>query len=707
MKNNQPVSNIEYVIRDGTFIISRTDLKGLITSCNSDFIEASGYSEEELIGQPHNIVRHPDMPEEAFADLWNTLKSGLPWHGLVKNRRKDGSYYWVLAEACPLLENGKCIGYVSVRTKPKLEDVRSAEELYRKFREKNKGNWEIYHGEVRKRPGPFKKFIPERLGVRLWFAFGILVAALLFDGAQGYAALKHANEQFSDVTGRRAILAIDIYKIRNLVADTRNQVMLGLQHDPAGKAASMHDHGLNKHLEAIDSDLSGYQAEIVKYGQGVHSEAGKKRFTELQVALENYTKNALLPARMALQNGNYDEAERLLLKKILPLMNEVQEKVDAQAAHELTGMQTAAKEISNESEQSTKLLLISILGSIFIIIIYSQRLIRSITETASNLHEVMSRAVSTGDLTLRSKEVKRKDEIAQISREFNQLMIFFSSSIYDVKKGASALLSAAEDLAKSADEVNKSSQAQSDSASSTAASVEEVAVSVGLVAEHAVDVGRQASVSAELTREGNRNANAMVSEIDNIELVMRKMEESVHGFIERANTITGMTQQVKDIAEQTNLLALNAAIEAARAGEQGRGFAVVADEVRKLAEKSAQSANEIERITHELDSQSELVSNTISQGVASIQTTQKNVQAVSDILMQAGDAVERATSGVADIVHAVKEQKEATESIANNIEGIAQMSEKNHSAVAGTREIIVNLEGLANQLQKSAERFKI
>jgi methyl-accepting chemotaxis protein len=286
-------------------------------------------------------------------------------------------------------------------------------------------------------------------------------------------------------------------------------------------------------------------------------------------------------------------------------------------------------------------------------------------------------------------------------------MINVGASIYDVKHGSIEMQTAAKMLAGSADEVNQSSQAQNESAASTAAAVEEVTVSIGMVADNAAEVGRQAKESADLTREGNRNADAMVAEINSIEQVMRQVEQSVHEFIERAHTITGMTQQVKDIADQTNLLALNAAIEAARAGEQGRGFAVVADEVRKLAEKSAQSANEIDRITRELDTQSGQVEKTIEQGVHSIQATQKNVQQVSSLMLQAGDAVERATTGVGDIVHAVQEQKVATDMIANHIEGIAQMAEKNYAAVANTRESIVMLEALSHQLRLSSERFKI
>ncbi len=707
MRNNQPVSNVEYQLPDGVFIVSRTDTRGIITFCNKDFITASGFSLEEIMGQPHNILRHPDMPVEAFADLWATLKGGEPWHGLVKNRRKDGSYYWVVADASPIMENGQCVGYVSVRTKPARAAVEAAEALYRKFREGRQGNLEIHKGQARKPRRWWTRFIPERLGPRLWLAFGVLLTALVFDGGQGYLALKHADEAFADVATRRVPLAVDVYKISEHASNTRTQILLALQHDPEGRVAAMHDHGISRHLEAIDRNLGDVQDHLDDYSKGVRSEAGKQRLAALQTAIATYRDEAALPTRAALGDGRYEEAERLLLKKVNPLMDELTAKTQALAEHEYMSIQNASKQISEETEHSTLLLFISIIASMAIMLVYSQRLIRNVTRTARDLRDVMAQAVANGDLTLRAPATKGRDEIAEISKAFDQLMINVGASIYDVKHGSIEMQTAAKMLAGSADEVNQSSQAQNESAASTAAAVEEVTVSIGMVADNAAEVGRQAKESADLTREGNRNADAMVAEINSIEQVMRQVEQSVHEFIERAHTITGMTQQVKDIADQTNLLALNAAIEAARAGEQGRGFAVVADEVRKLAEKSAQSANEIDRITRELDTQSGQVEKTIEQGVHSIQATQKNVQQVSSLMLQAGDAVERATTGVGDIVHAVQEQKVATDMIANHIEGIAQMAEKNYAAVANTRESIVMLEALSHQLRLSSERFKI
>jgi methyl-accepting chemotaxis protein len=134
MRSNLPVTNVEVALRDDTLIVSKTDLKGQISYINKDFIAISGFSEAELLGQPHNMVRHPDMPLEAFEDLWRDLKEGRPWTGMVKNRCKNGDHYWVLATATPICENGRVIGYMSVRRKASTRQVDAADSAYRLFR---------------------------------------------------------------------------------------------------------------------------------------------------------------------------------------------------------------------------------------------------------------------------------------------------------------------------------------------------------------------------------------------------------------------------------------------------------------------------------------------------------------------------------------------------------------------------------------------
>lgn len=135
MRSNLPITQQEFVIPDGVTLVSTTDLTSRITYCNPAFIAVSGYSREELIGQPHNLVRHPDMPAEAFRDMWATLQSGSPWSALVKNRRKSGDHYWVLANATPIMQNGQATGYMSVRTKPTREQIEQAEALYTRMRD--------------------------------------------------------------------------------------------------------------------------------------------------------------------------------------------------------------------------------------------------------------------------------------------------------------------------------------------------------------------------------------------------------------------------------------------------------------------------------------------------------------------------------------------------------------------------------------------
>ncbi len=134
MRQNLPVTQNEYIYPDGMTLVSTTDLQSRITYCNPAFIEVSGYQREDLIGQPHNLIRHPDMPSEAFRDMWATIQSGKPWSAMVKNRRRNGDHYWVVANVTPIQADGQMTGYMSVRTKPTRDQVRAAEALYATMR---------------------------------------------------------------------------------------------------------------------------------------------------------------------------------------------------------------------------------------------------------------------------------------------------------------------------------------------------------------------------------------------------------------------------------------------------------------------------------------------------------------------------------------------------------------------------------------------
>ncbi len=147
MRKNLPITDVETKVRDDQYLISKTDMKGRIIYANPAFIEVSGFHRDELIGKAHNIIRHPDMPPEAFADLWKTLQAGKPWLGLVKNRRKDGGFYWVLANAYPVVEDGQVTCYASVRVKPTDEQVRAAEQFYADINAKRHTGYTVKEGQ--------------------------------------------------------------------------------------------------------------------------------------------------------------------------------------------------------------------------------------------------------------------------------------------------------------------------------------------------------------------------------------------------------------------------------------------------------------------------------------------------------------------------------------------------------------------------------
>ncbi|MDE2625182.1 MAG: methyl-accepting chemotaxis protein [Betaproteobacteria bacterium] len=333
-------------------------------------------------------------------------------------------------------------------------------------------------------------------------------------------------------------------------------------------------------------------------------------------------------------------------------------------------------------------------------------IIKRVIRPTQELQQTMHAMLSERDLTRRAP-VRSGDEIGQTAKAFNAFAEGFQRILGQLKGYSDRVSTSASALAQNAGRVETSTHKQSEEAAHASALVETMSQSIASVAENAQGVARLSQESRERALQGQQSLHEMMREIEQVESTVNDMAGSVADFVKSAQSITSMTQQVRDIAEQTNLLALNAAIEAARAGEQGRGFAVVADEVRKLAEKSAISAGQIDVVTQELSGKSEQVDRSVQSGLGSLQSSRTHMQAVADVLSQSTDAVNRVSQGVDDISTSVNQQKEASRDIARNLEQMAAMAEANSTTIKDTVQAVKEMEGLAASLRDAGDQFKV
>ena len=492
MKVNLPVTNTEHQLDVADSIISTTDIKGSITSVNKTFIEISGFSEEELLGKNHNLVRHPDVPPAAFTDLWDTLKVGDNWMGIVKNRCKNGDYYWVDAYVAPIYDGTKVIGYQSVRTKPDQDKVDRAESLYSKLSAGKipfllRYKWNYMHQMF------------TTLTLVLMSVLGGLVLAGALDLAAGMSAL------LAGLGGSYIASLVVTRSIRTLAARAR-----GIVDNPVMQMVY----------------------------EGRRDEVGQVR-----TALD------MLEAKL-----------RTMETRIL----------------DCSGHLIAAAE--NSSTTATK--------------------------TRADLKQ-------------------QENEIQQVATAMTEM----SSTVREVSNNASE---AANSAHQAAEEVDKGKT----------------------VVEQTIN-----------------SINQLSQEVENSTEVIHQLEQD-------SQNIGSVLEVINAVAEQTNLLALNAAIEAARAGEQGRGFAVVADEVRTLAGKTQQSTEEIRKMIDDLQSG-------VTRAVDAMSISRKKAHVGVEQVSEAGKSLDSIAQAVhvindmnAHIAVAANQQSTVTEEINQSICNITQLVEQ-------------------------------
>ena len=439
-------------------------------------------------------------------------------------------------------------------------------------------------------------------------------------------------------------------------------------------------------------------------GQLIVSEAGKKILADIDASQKQ--SRLLVDQVISLGLENKDaEATAVLLKEVRPAQSKGFNAIQAMEDYINTQNNQEIEESGRSYENAYKLMLVLSITSILLGIVISITVTRSITKPLDEAVAVANQ-LADGDLTAKIV-VNSKDETGMLLTAMQNMVSNLKEMINAVLSSTEQVSGTAVQLSASSGQVAEGSRQQAEAASSMAAAMEEMMVSIEHVSNNAQDARSSSSHSGELSEQGAEVIQNAVKEMVKIEGSVKESSQIIGALEQHSGEITAIVNVIKDIADQTNLLALNAAIEAARAGEQGRGFAVVADEVRKLAERTAKSTQEIagmiEKIQHGTRDAVASMENGVTQVSGGVALANQAGESITQIKAQ----VARVVQAVGDISDSLKEQSTAGNDIAKNVEKIAQMSEENSAAVQQTASAAQHLEQLASSLQSTIGRFKV
>lgn len=724
MRNNRPIINEEYSIPAGLTLVSKTNLQGTITEVNDSFEIASGFSKAELIGQPHNMVRHPDVPEAVFKDMWTTLKMGATWSQVVKNRRKSGRYYWVKANASPIFQEGKPVGYISFRTTISDAEKNATMQAYQDIAAGRKKiqYGKIYSGINWPELNLFSKLEPQwqNSAVALFFSvIPFIAVANLYSISPTLTAALSAlmliapfiyglSERKTQNSFRKSLRLVSANEPINMSC-TRPNHYVGQMINPIISTSIAVRHAIEDGLSQADEAaklqtainqvssnlmIADANLQIIYMNRNMtdfmnKEEALMKRF------IPNFNAKTLIGSNIDLFHKNPNQNRNLIEELTQPYLARIQldnahlevnvipifnragvrtatlaEWLDKTQDHQLLQEVNGAVESAKQGLLNKRIDLAGVTG-------LAKQLSQAMNEMLESIEKPINDAVgvgislSEGDLT-QHMEGQYMGRFAALKDSLNVAVDNLASMMIQTKTATRAVAEGANEIKNSSLDLNARTQNQAAALEETAASMEQMTATV----KHNADNARQAESATETA---TSQAESGVKVMDNAITSM----EQIHKSSQKINDIIGL---IDSIAFQTNLLALNAAVEAARAGEHGRGFAVVASEVRNLAGKSAEAAKEI-RV---------LIEDTVKKVSEGTNHVKGSGQALNDI----AGTIKNVNRIIEEIARSSNEQAEGVSQVNQAITAIDTAVQQNAALVeesTATAEGLGEMAGLMNQ----------
>lgn len=727
MRLNLPVTNDEYDVPSEQNLVSITDLHGTILDCNDAFEAASGFTKAEIIGQPHNLIRHPDVPPAVFKDLWQSLQKGIPWTQYVKNRRKNGGFYWVLARATPIYKDGKVSGYMSVRSRIENADKQAAAKAYNDIKN---GKATIQYGKVHYGFNLSQINLLSRLGA---VAQMVLISLLLFlvPAASQLLGLDLVNAGigyyvFAAIMSSLLILfGLKMDKTQQETIQELNQLAGGqplddsVEYSPLSFSGKIKNGIIAANLAFLYSrEESAYQLDkarqlqlaLDKVGSFVMMTDTSYRVTYLNNCLYDFIKNNEPRIKTDLPDF---ELNKLKGRKIYKVLSS-HEDLSASALDKVTTSKVLDAEIAgyhfrvsitpvyNRAGVKVSVLFewqnrtqdVQLIDNIYAAVAKARQgnlsdrislertdgvvrdLSEAINELLGTIHgavdDVISvvTAVSQGDLT-KNLDNDFEAELGALSQALNSSISRLNSTVSGVMQAAYIVSNASSTVSQGAHSLSERVQEQAAMIEQTTATMAKINTTLQSNTESA----QQAAVVAQ-------NVQSQVSQ--GIQ-VMRQTIDAMNIIQQSSHQISDIVNVIDSIAFQTNLLALNAAVEAARAGDHGRGFAVVAGEVRALAQKSAEAARNITSL--------------ISESVLRIDQGTKLASESGEVLNGISGAINQVAEMVFEISKASTAQQDSMDQINTAINTIDKVTQQNAALVDETTS---SAESLSNQAQKLA-----